>query len=300
MEFRNVLATLSIMVSGLAALAAPPNAKEPPNARPPATAERQPAGTNQGDTTQTNGQQSTAWRNGDHFLASCVAIDNQEEIAVAQWAEQKLQNKDVKEFARMLVKDHSDFLAKLQQHAPEATRENFLTSVNANQQPAGQRGEDGATRNRNEASDRDGVREPTQPTPQPKTVPQRNAVTQPNTTDGTNGTDKRIAGTQHSNQNGNLNVDLMQLHREIADQCLADTKEMLSQKSDKEMDACFIGLQIAKHAAMKTKLEVFQRHASGELKELLAQGESATSNHLEQAEKLMKQLEDASTRTAGK
>jgi len=43
--------------------------------------------------------------------------------------------------------------------------------------------------------------------------------------------------------------------------------------------------------------EVFQLHATGELKELSAQGESVTSNHLEHAEKLMKQLSGASTRT---
>jgi hypothetical protein len=292
MEYRKVLAVLSIMgISGLTTLAAPPKVEESPKPRQPATAEqRNDAREDQRDVARTDGQQQTAWRNGDHFLASCVAIENQEEIALAQWAEQKLQSNEAKEFARMLVKDHSDFLTKLQQHAPEATRENFLTSAGTTQRSE-QRPDD---QNRDSRA---------QPAPRPGVAP-NNANNDPNNNPNNNAnnanTEKRIAGNQHSNQAGNLNVDLMQLHREIADQCLADTKEMLGQKSEKEVDACFVGLQIAKHAAMKTKLEVFQRHATGELKEILAKGASTTSTHLEHAEKLMKQLNDASTRTAAK
>lgn len=294
MEYRKALAILSIVgVSGVTTFAAPPTEEKSPKPdqrtgteqREERKEERE-ARKEDRENTRADRRQETAWRNGDHFLASCVAIDNQEEIALARWAEQKLQSNEAKEFAGMLVKDHSEFLTKLQQHAPEATKEHFLTSAGSGQRPEGQRRNDRDQTNRNETSAKEGVRDPTQPTPQPDATADRNPV------------DKQSTGIRNNNESSNLNVDLMQLHREIAEQCLANTKEMLGKKSDEERDACFIGLQIAKHAAMKTKLEVFQRHATGELKELLAQGASVTSNHMEHAEKLMKQLSE--TQTAAK
>lgn len=291
MEYRKVLAVLSIAgVSGVTALAEPPKTQQPPKDQPTTAEQREAPRTEQRDGARIDGHQRTVWKNGDHFLASCVAIENQEEVALGRWAEEKLQSPEAKEFARMLVKDHSDFLTKLQQFAPETTGENFLTSAGSTQRPEGQQRDDREKRNRSEGagSNKEGVRDPAQPAPRPEA------------TTSTNTAEKQLAGTRQPNEAGNMDVDLMQLHREIAEQCLAVTKEMLGKKSDQELDACFVGLQIAKHAAMKTKLEVYQRHATGKLKELLAQGESVTANHLEHAEKLMKQLEGSSTRTAEK
>lgn len=87
-------------------------------------------------------------------------------------------------------------------------------------------------------------------------------------------------------------VDFVQLHREIANECLAKSKKRLSDKDDKEIDACFIGSQIAAHMAMLDKLTVFQRHTSGELQQLLAEASDTTQKHLEKAEKIMKDLAD--------
>ena len=81
--------------------------------------------------TQVQGQpaqvgQRAQWQNSDQQLATCVAIGNQEEIAIAKFAEEKADNPAVKEFAKMLVKDHQAFLQKLQRYAPEATRDGYL------------------------------------------------------------------------------------------------------------------------------------------------------------------------------
>src|SRR4051812_4540771 len=54
--------------------------------------------------------QPAQWQNADQILASCIAITNQKEVTIAKLAGEKAKNKDVKEFANMLVKDHSDFL----------------------------------------------------------------------------------------------------------------------------------------------------------------------------------------------
>lgn len=48
------------------------------------------------------------------FLASCLLSKNKAEVEFAQLAQQQSQNPEVKEFAQMLVKDHSQLVQKLQ------------------------------------------------------------------------------------------------------------------------------------------------------------------------------------------
>ena len=118
MEFGKGLVILGIMAaSGVTAFGVPPNSEQSPDKK-------------QGEVSVSKAvEERTAWRDGDHFLASCIAIDNQVEVALCQWAQDKLQNAEAKEFAKMLVKDHSELLTKLKQYAPEATQEHFLTST---------------------------------------------------------------------------------------------------------------------------------------------------------------------------
>ena len=208
-----------------------------------------------GGSPATRTDQSAGRQGNDHLLASCVAIDNQEEIAIAEFAQEKSKNDDVKEFAKMLVSDHHEFLKKLHQYAPEATQDNFLRSE------------------RTEASNR--------------VVPAQGSTRQQP------GNQSQTRIEQTSGQRG-MQLDLMTLHKELAEQCLADAKAKLNDEDKDRFDKCFVGMQIAKHAAMKSKLEVFERHASGELKNVFAAGLKTTSSHLEHAEKLMQQLDDGS------
>ncbi len=203
------------------------------------------------------------WQNSDQALATCVAIANQKEVALAQFAKSKVKNDDVKEFAEMMVKDHQEMLKKLQRFAPEATREGYLQQA----QPSTGRDENSTARTGVQPAG--GVN---------RTAPASGAIQQ-------------TAGTQPTAQNAR-GVDFIQLHREIANECLTQAKKQLSDKDEKEIDACFIGGQIAGHQAMLDKLTVFQRHTSGELKELLADASETTQKHLDKAEKIMKDLAD--------
>lgn len=241
MKFQKALIVLAVTgVSSVALLAAPP--KTETKTTKPQT----------GDPASRSADHRTSWKNADHLLASCVAIENQEEVAIAKFAQKKLKNNEAQDFAKMLIDDHSAFLKKLEAYAPEATREGFLADDKTARETA-------ATK-----------------------APTQRTAAKPNLDEQHNG----------------LPIDMMQLHRELAQQCLRNSEEMLNEKNGKHFDECFIGMQIAKHAAMKTKLEVFQRHASGELKDLLAQGEKTTASHLKQAIKIMEQLADASDKTA--
>lgn len=203
----------------------------------------------------------SAWQNADQALATCAAISNQLEIAVVQAAKSKLQDDKVKEFADMLIEDHQAALKKLQRFAPEATRSDSLQDG----QESAER-EDGST-----AKNR----------VQPAAGTARDA--------NKSGTIQQTSGTQPG-QNAQ-GIDFIQLHREIASECLTQAKKRLSEKDDKEIDACFVGLQIAAHMAMLDKLTVFERHASGELKQVLADASETTQKHLDKAEKLMKDLD---------
>jgi len=208
--------------------------------------------------------QQTNWQNSDQMLANCIAIDNQKEITIAKMAADKAKNKDVKEFAQMLVKDHQAFLQKLQKLAPEATREGFLTERGA-----------GATEEERRATSN----QPDRQKVQPAVGEVKNA----------SGQIQQTAAARNSSEAGQP-IDVVQLHREIAEECIRSAQKGMKKKDGQEFDECFVGFQIAAHAAMKDKLVVFQRHASGELNQIIEEGIDATEKHLKKAEQLMKDL----------
>ncbi len=53
----------------------------------------------------------------DSQFAGVLIVDNQGEIALGKLAEQKSGNKDIKQFAQMMVKDHTDFMQQLEKFA---------------------------------------------------------------------------------------------------------------------------------------------------------------------------------------
>jgi len=257
MKLRSTVPALSIAVAFSVVsvlLAAPPKTDQPAKKPQP------------GNQAATTADRSSDRQGNDQMVASCVAIENQEEIAIARFAEDKTKNDDVKEFARMLIKDHSGFLQKLEKFAPEATQEGYL-----------ERGQAGLN-----ATDR----------PQRVGEVTDKGLAKPNIV-------QRVAAKPplDTHEQG---VDPVALHREIAQQCLADSEAMLNKKNGSKFDECFVGMQIAKHAAMKSKLTVLQRHASGELAELLSAGAKTTQMHLDHAEKLIQQLADADNRSSSK
>jgi predicted outer membrane protein len=96
-----------------------------------------------------------------------------------------------------------------------------------------------------------------------------------------------IAKSEGSNSS---NVDFLQLHQEISAQCVKDSEEYLGKKEGIEFDKCFVGMQIAKHAAMLSTLTVLQRHSTGKLQGLIKDGLQENTQHMEVAVKLMEQL----------
>lgn len=194
----------------------------------------------------------------DQHLATCAAIDNQAEITLAQFAESRAKSGKVKQFAQMLVRDHQNWQKQLEKFAPDA----------ATNQPA-ERTQAGTA---------------------------RSEVRQVAGTDADQQNQNRVrnaAGTNNS-----ASIDPLQLHREMAAQCLKDSQEMLTKKGEEKFDTCFVGHQIAAHAATISKLKVMQRHASEDLAKVLDSGLKTTEEHLQQAEALMEEIAESSDRDA--
>jgi len=256
----------------------------------------QPQPGQQGQGAQVQGQarggqvgQPAQWQNSDHFLATSIAIANQKEVTIAKLAEEKAKNKEVKEFANMLVKDHQNFLQKLSRYTPEATQEGFLndreettgadrrtsSSQREGQSNAQREGQSNAQRDAQPNAQRDG-----QNRVQPAGGEVKNANSQI----------RQTGGVQNAGAEAGRPLDMVQLQKEIAEECIRSSKRTMDKKDGAEFDECFVGFQIVAHAEMKDKLVVFQRHASGELGQIIADGISTTEKHLKRAEDLMKDI----------
>jgi predicted outer membrane protein len=197
----------------------------------------------------------TAARRGenlDQLFAGCVILTNQNEINVAQLAEQRTKSPEVKKFAETLQHDHQQFLGDLEQFAGNW---NFKGRQSANVSDANER----------------------RAAPQ-----QRQAANQP-------GTVATAAGSCHDK--------LLQIRREVADECLASARRELSGKEGREFDACFIGMQLGMHMYVVDELKVLERHASPELQQTLRKGRETAQQHLDRAKEIMKDIDAGETRT---
>ena len=192
-------------------------------------------------------------------LAACWALDNQEEVILAKFAQEKSKNKEVSSFAKMIAEEHQGCLKKLSKFAPEASREGYLVDNQADQSRPGNDSTSTTTNNPSKKPNQNGASN-------------QNAVAGGSTTTG---------------------IEMMQLQREIAQQCISDSKKYLSAKDGDEFDKCFVGMQIAKHAAMHTKLVVLQRHTSDEMQQMVAEGIQSTDKHMKAAEALMAKIDKA-------
>jgi predicted outer membrane protein len=68
-----------------------------------------------------------AAQSADHQIAGLLAIGNQEEIALAKLASERVENEEVKQFAKMMIDDHTKVLQQLQKLAPDAAQQARLS-----------------------------------------------------------------------------------------------------------------------------------------------------------------------------
>ncbi len=97
---------------------------------------------------------------------------------------------------------------------------------------------------------------------------------------------------------GNQSLDFMALSHELKEQCRTTALAEVDKKKGHELDACYIGMQLAAHKMTLDKLKVFKNHASPALQSHLDERQKSIEEHLELAEKVMKDLADESRKSA--
>lgn len=212
-------------------------------------------------------------------LASCVAIGNQHEIAMTQFAIPHIEHPEVKKFAQMLLDDHTQMTTKLAKFASEESNMKFAA------------GQDDAHRETSQTDRKEAS------TDKEQADSNRKAAQTGNDSKDTS-TDRVTVTAAHSgswNQNRLLSVE-----RQVAQKCLSMTqKELTDAKARGEFDQAFIGCKIAGHIGMVAKLSVFEKEADGELAQLLTEGRASAEKHLQEAKRLMSSLtEEAKSKTA--
>lgn len=96
----------------------PTNANQNNQASPAAPGQRPQASTQPG--ANATGQQAGQQAGGlDQQIAACMVLGNQEEVALAQLAQERAQHAEVKKFAQQMVEHHQQAISKIEQAAPQ-------------------------------------------------------------------------------------------------------------------------------------------------------------------------------------
>ena len=228
----------------------------------PATTRREPA--KRSEARRDAGQMKSQ----DAHFAACLILGSQNEIASAKLAEERSKSPEVKEFAQMMEKDHQQCITNLEKFAG-----NLVPNRRMAKEPLGETRRDSRTEGSGNGRATSNDEKRTEQEPQKVA------------------TEKALAGAT------GMPTDMhLQIHQEIADECLASTQRELSSKEGREFDACYIGMQIAAHMHMVDEMKVLERHASPDLQAVLQKGLKVAEGHLAQAKEIMKDIDKGETR----
>ena len=189
----------------------------------------------------------------DQQIAALLFGCARNEVEISKLAEEKAASEEVRNFAAMMVKDHTPGMEKLQQLAGP------LVSAHAPGTPGA-------------AVKKEEVREEVRREP---AAPRARVVVEERTT-----VETRPAG-----------FDWVSIHRQIADQCLASTKAEFQKKEGAEFDHCFMGEQIMAHAKTLDELKVLRNYAGPELRKDIDETTLMATRHLGEAKKIAESLQ---------
>jgi predicted outer membrane protein len=199
----------------------------------------------------------------DEAIASCLALGNQEEIAVAQFAKDHAKSNEVKQFIEMVIKDHREALQKLQAIAPQVATLT-LQGENAGAEPQRQPG----------------------------------ATGQPVGAAPAGQAGRALPGAlpgQPAGAVGDVKSQMLALQRRVTEECLQLTKKELGEHEGAMFDRCYIGQQMGAHIAMLAKLKGSEEFATGPLRQFINDATQTTERHLAKAKEIGKSLEEEAT-----
>jgi predicted outer membrane protein len=195
------------------------------------------------------------------YFADQLMLANHSEIELAKIAQERSTNNEVKQFAKMLIDDHTQLDAKLKQAAPKAA-ETFAE----NRRVATDLGR--IARNiRERVSDRVTDRE----TPAVDRVQTRTAARE---------LGEQLALTRLCQ----INHAAARNHQELS-------KRLLEKYQGQDFDMAFLGMQIGAHGWLLSELQALNGVGTPEFQEIVGSATQSVQHHLEQAKALSKKLE---------
>jgi predicted outer membrane protein len=251
------------------------------------------------DRTGTQQRQGAEGRQGrgqnvDQQVATMLAWGNYEEVQLGQFASQKSQNPQVKEFAQKMVEHHNQGLQKLQRFLPAGQWEQL--QMRSSEGAAGTRpGATGAAGARPTEGARDDQNRPNEERPGAARAAddQIAAAGQAERRQAAAGQNEQRPGEGRgaAGQGEQRGGAMQQIARETAQRCLQRTKEILNEKQGAQFDECYIGQQVMAHVGMLAKLEASQNHVSPEFQQVIRESTQTVEQHLKEAQTIARSLE---------
>ncbi len=219
--------------------------------------------------TQSANAQSSAL---EQHIATCLALGNEEEVAMAQFAQQRATNPEVKQFAQEMIRQHEQAIQQMQQAMPQLASMNLKLTSSASGQSGAASSRTGAESTGNATAEAD-----------------RSTATGETASSTTS-----TAGNQRGAAAGGGQHQMVEFARTAKQNCLRLSEQSLGKKQGAEFDKAYIGQQIVAHTSMLAELQAAQQFASGsQLQPLIQQGTQMTEQHLAHAQSIMQQLEAA-------
>ena len=262
----------------------------------------------------------------DNMLVQCLIIDNEGEIALAEFAQQHTKNEEVKQFAAMMIEEHSSMLDKLRSAASDphasgttdagirlvaATEDDVRAEAGADDAATDNGAtddgatDDGATDDdaRGDdadpnAADADAVGDDAAADVDADVDAGAGSNADPNADSGRerprgNRADD-LRDTTHANDahsDHGVAAKMLQIKKELGEQCLKTTQSELSAKKGADFDKCYMTQQVMAHLHMIDTMTVYKNHASPAVQSLLDEGISTAQTHLTHAKDLCKKCE---------
>ena len=216
----------------------------------------------------------------DGFLAAWLLIGNENEIALAQLAQSRSQDATVKAFAQKMIDDHRQMGQKLQKFASSV---GYVAAATTPPTSPPREGE---------------ARAKERPAGENVGDPRHNAGGTADSS-GRSTPDLTDEGRRAAAEGTGGSIDHVALFQELGKQCLDSSRKEIESKSGAEFDKCYVGMAVGAHMKTNDMLTVFQRHASSDLKFVLAEGQKTVQAHLQHAKELCKNLEGKAHASGG-
>lgn len=202
----------------------------------------------------------------DQQLAACIYMACRNEIEIAKFSQSKIQSEEVRAFAEKMIREHTADCETYQRLAGS-----FAPAHEGDLDPAA--GAPGAAPRPAAAPPAVGV----------EVSPRTGAVPPAGVAVNVGGRNAFAAG----------HIDWPALHREMADQCLASSKQELGRHQGAEFDHCFMGQQFGAHMQVSVELKVLRNHASPQLAAQIDKSNQVVQAHLQEARQIMERLKDS-------